>query len=216
MKPRILMLSLALGAAAALWLFFLIQAVHAGPIISVFYTMGVKPGLQLIATPLDNGQDNRVQTVFPSVPDGTSIYQFTNTAFTTNLFVGGAWDYPEQVLAPGEGAFIFNPNPSTIAVTFAGHVLQGQLTNTIPAGLSLKGSMTVMTGGVTTDLSLHLAPFDNLYQWQTNHFVVYTVLPGGEWYPSEPKIGISESFFVNSANGTNWVQTFNWVQTYQR
>ena len=94
------MLSLALGATAALGLFFLIQAVHAGPIISVFYTMGVKPGLQLIATPLDNGQGNTVQTVFPSVPDGTSIYQFTNTDFTTNLFLGRSWDYPEQVLAP--------------------------------------------------------------------------------------------------------------------
>ena len=93
-------------------------------------------------------------------------------------------------------------------MTFAGNVLQGQLTNAIPPGLSLKTSMAFRAGRVTSDLSLNLAPFDNLYQWRTNHFVVYTVLPGNQWYPSEPKITIGESFFVDSVSGTNWVQTY--------
>ena len=175
-----------LGAGTALSSLFLIHVVHAGP-ITLFYTVEVEAGLQLIANPLDNGKSNTVQTVFPSVPDGTTLFQFTNSDFTTNMFLGGLWSYSEHTLPPGEGAFLFNPASSAIGVTFAGNVLQGQLTNAIPPGLSLKTSMAFRAGRVTSDLSLNLAPFDNLYQWRTNHFVVYTVLPGNQWYPSEPK-----------------------------
>lgn len=188
-------------------LLLLIPKVRAGPKTG-FYNLVVEPGLQLIASPLDNGQSNTVQTVLPNVPDLTALYKFTDGDYSTNTYLGGLWDYPAQTLAPGEGGFIFNTSKSSMVVTFAGDFLQGQLTNGIPAGLALKGSMAFKAGRVNTDLGLNLAPFDNLYQWQTNHFVVYTVLPGGGWHPSEPKVAISESFFVNSARGTNWVQSY--------
>jgi hypothetical protein len=129
----------------------------------------------------------------------------TSGTLTTNLFEFGAWTMPEETLEPGEGAFVLNPTSRRFTVTFAGEPLSETLTNSIPAGLSIRSSMSYRNGRLSTDLKLFLSPFDNVYRWNGKSFDIFTFLPSGNWVPTEPVVQTTQAFVINSAKSTNWI-----------
>jgi len=193
--------------ALTIWYGQLVSA-QAGT-VELYFNHSFSPGLHLIANPLIRGE-NTLREIFRDAPvAGTEFYKFVDGNFTTNRHDDFAWENSEETLAPGEGAFLLNGGEGPFTVTFVGPPSDsGLVTNTIPAGLSLKSPMVFRYGRVTTDLNLVLNPFDNLYKWKKNKFEVYTFLPGGKWHPSEPVIDKAESFFINAALPIEWILKF--------
>lgn len=200
MKFHTLLLSLSLAGTGAM--------VARAQLIIGSANPRVQPGFQLIANQY-KGPDDRVAKLFAQPVEGTILYKVTNGAFTTNKFSGGFWSNPSETLEPGEGAVVFNPSTNSFRGSFSGEILQGNLINRIPSGLSIKSSMLPQAGAVSTELGLRLSPFDNVYRWRTNHFEVFTFLPTGGWHPSEPTIGMGEAFFIRASKELTWNRTFS-------
>ena len=185
-------------------LFFLSLPAQAG----VYFNYPVEKGLNLVASPFDTGQ-NRVAQVFAHVPAGAAVHKCVNGQYTTNIFNGEKWQDESQQILPGEGVFLYIPDPDFRLIAFFGEPRFGTFTNAIPQGLSAHGVPTFVKGKVTTDLGLKLAPFSQLYLHSTNRFKVYTYMTGGVWAPSEPSIVPGQGFLVSATAPTNWVVTFN-------
>jgi hypothetical protein len=191
-------------SAVSLLALIIVPAVNAGT-VDLFINIEAPPELSLIGTPFTTGS-NLLSDLFPNVPVGTIVYTWQTNEFQTNQFTQFGWSPPDAKLLPGEGAFFDNVLDDGMPITMHGQLQSGaSLTNFIPAGFSAVVPLVPSTGGVSTKLKLPLSPFDNVYLWKTNHFIVFTFLPSGKWNPQEPQIGGGEGFFVNKAMPTNWV-----------
>jgi hypothetical protein len=175
---------------------------------SGYVTVRFAGGLTLVGNHL-KATNNTVAQFMPQPAEGAELYKFANGSFTTNTVRSSVWTNPDEKLEPGEGAVVFNPTGRPFEATFRGTLPQGNLVNRIPAGRSVKVSLAPQSGRVTTDLGLTLSPFDNLYLWKSNRFEIYTVLPDGSWFPSEPAVSIGQSFFIRASKETQWVRSFN-------
>jgi hypothetical protein len=157
------------------------------------------------------GTNNNLSTILPSVPDGTQVYVL-RSGYEIYTFLG-AW-LTDTAIAPGEGFFIELPagsaNPTVI--TFVGEVPQGNLSNPIPVGFSMRSSQVPQAGGVSTALGLVPGDGDEIYTFtrDTQAYEVYTAI-GGIWLPTEPNITVGESFFYNNVSGAvnNWDRVFS-------
>ncbi len=199
------------GWLAAGWLLLALAPMRTAYGQLGFFNVQLDPGLQLVGDPLVSAQNNRLAVVFPGVPQGTEVYEFGAGDFSTNILTTNAlsqlvWQDPLETLLPGVGAFVLNPTNKVLTVSIFGNAASTSVTNPVPAGLSSTASYTAVWGGLTSKLGLSLSPFDNVYRWEKGRFVVYTQLPGGGWYPTEPNIGLGEGFFINASQPTNWVE----------
>lgn len=108
----------------------------------------IPPGLSTIATPFSRSSldasgglttDNRVATLFPQMPVGTTLSKFNlqTQRYSVNVFGRRGWSNPEQLLNPGDGAMILNPTRRTIAVEFCTGFVQNGVALDIPYGWSL-------------------------------------------------------------------------------
>jgi hypothetical protein len=156
--------------------------------------------------------DLSVAALFPEMPEGTEIHEIIYGEYTTNAYHDGQWEQPDEQLSIGEGAFLINPSAQDKTVTFVGEIAQGDLTNSIPAGLSIRCSVIPREGKVTAVLGLTLSPFDNIYVSTNNTLKVFTYLPGGNWHPFEPSLRVAESFIINASAPTNWITHFELTQ----
>jgi hypothetical protein len=164
-------------------------------------------GYTLVANPL-NTTNNTIGNLLQNVPNFCNFLKFNGTSFDVATYIFGAWDTPEITLAPGEGGFI--NTDTAFSITWVGEVMQGNLTNSIPTGYSVRASQVPQSGGVSSVLGLSsLGTFDNLLKWNGNSYDVYTVLPGGGWDPSEPVISVGEAFFLNTGASTQWTRSFS-------
>jgi hypothetical protein len=113
-------------------------------------TFTIPPGWSLIANPyyhnrgimvLDAMPDNSVGEVLKGVPQGTRLFKLDNDTqrFSENRFRGRKWSNPSETLAPGEGAWIFNPTHKPFAMTFTGNCRYWSSVD-VPAGWSLISS----------------------------------------------------------------------------
>jgi len=172
-----------------------------------YVNKNIPVGFTMIANPL-NTTNNTIGNLLPSVPNFSNFLRWNGTGFDTATFIFGSWDQPQYTLNPGEGGFINTDTAFTI--TWVGDVMQGNLSNSIPAGFSVKASQVPQTGGVSSVLGLNsLGIFDNLLKWNGNGYDTYTVLPGGSWDPSEPVINVGEAFFINAGGSTSWNRSFS-------
>ncbi|MBU6402047.1 MAG: hypothetical protein KGS61_17150 [Verrucomicrobia bacterium] len=176
-----------------------------------YVQLQVPTRFSLIANPLNQG-DNTVTAVLTNgVVEGMTLFKLnpTNLTFSANQFQGGAWSDPTMSLAPGEGAFLFNPGaPATL--TFVGELLGNvSYTNSLPAGLSLVSSMLPEGGRLDTTLGFPVADGDVIYRYNNalSAYEVYTYDFGSWTVP--PVVNLAESFFVWKAAATNWVQTYS-------
>src|SRR5262245_30499629 len=91
------------------------------------YVIAGPPGWSLIANQCVN--DNSIGTLLPSVPIGTLFLKFNNLSQTyepLNVF-SGAWSVPSQTLAPGEGAWLYNPANAPLNIAISGGNAAGGL-----------------------------------------------------------------------------------------
>jgi hypothetical protein len=156
-----------------------------------------------------NTTNNTVGALIATPPDFTTLYKYVGTGFSIATYFLGAWDHPEFTLNPGEGAIIQSTSPFTN--TFVGEVLQGNLTNSFPAGFSIRSSM-VPQAGTLTQLGLPgtaLSDFDQVYKMNTatQGYDIYAWFLGS-WSPSEPSLAVGESMWLQTAAPGNWVRNF--------
>jgi len=166
-------------------------------------------GFTMVANPL-NTTNNTLVALLPAPPEFTTIYKWDAVAqnFDISTFFFGSWDKPATTLNPGEGAFVSTDTKFTI--TWVGDVLQGNLTNGVPLNYSILASKVPQQGSLTALAFPTPSEFDTLYKWNTGtqNYDIYTYF-FGSWSPSEPVVGVAESFFY-SANATlSWTRTFN-------
>ena len=174
-----------------------------------FVNVSVPKGFSMIANPL-NAPTNTIPVLFAGVPEGTTLYKFDGTSYSVNVLDIGEWTTPAQTLVPGEGAFILNPGTTNFTVTFVGEVMQGALSNPLPANFSIKSSQVPQAGAVATLLGFPAADGDTIYQFVAAQqaYVIHT-LDLGEWSGGEPNIAVGESFFSKKVAAGNWTRTFS-------
>jgi hypothetical protein len=168
-----------------------------------YVNVNAPQGFSMIANPLNNG-GNKLSELLPSVPLGTSVFKFNSTTsqFESSTFIA-AW-IPDLTLNPGEGAFINLDAPTTL--TFVGEVPQGELSNPIPAGFSIRASIVPQKGALDTVLGFPGALGDTVYFFRGGAYASSTFI--GTFVPAaEPNVG--ESFFVNKAEPATWTRTFS-------
>ncbi|MDB6036801.1 MAG: hypothetical protein JWM99_642 [Verrucomicrobiales bacterium] len=172
-----------------------------------YINVAIQPGVNLIGLQLDSA-NRTVASLFTDMPEGSTIQKIVDTAYTTNLYQNGQWERPDETLSVGEGVLVINPSVQAKVVTFVGAVLQGDLTNSIPAGLSIRCSLTPIAGKLTATLGLKLSAFDNVYLNTNNTLKVFTFLPDGHWQSFEPSVPVAGSFIINAEAATNWITHF--------
>lgn len=176
-----------------------------------FVRVTIPVGFSLIANPLDAGA-NTVGLLFPDMPDGATIYKFSNSeqGYSVNTYFQG-WDFPDETLSPGEGAFLLNPGPYPLAITFYGNVPQGTLTNALPQGFSIRSSLVPLPGKLDQQFGFPAEEGDLVYRFgkgpNPQGYTVYS-FAFGEWDVS-PEIEVGEAFFVYKISPTVWAKSFS-------
>lgn len=175
-----------------------------------YVNVSVPKGFSMIANPL-KAATNTVGALFASAPDGTVVYKFNSTtgAYSVNGKDFGDFANPTESLNPGDGAFINNPTANAFTVTFVGEVVQGNQTNALPKGFSLKASIVPQQGQLDTVLGFPAVDGDTIYRFN-NASGRYTIhnFDFGAW-DSPPSPAVGEAFFVKKVAAVNWVRNFS-------
>lgn len=225
MRTKTLLLTAALAAAGVA------SSMAQGTVFSVnavgYVNTTLKKGFNLVANPLNAGADNTIGTLFKSLPFGTQVYRFNGTGFDIATYddIDGKYISNNAALLtaqilPGEGLFVKNNTATDQTVTFVGEVPQGNLSNPIPKGLSIRSSQVPQDGKITTDLGYPAKPGDQISKFDstTGKFVGPwsfddLVGPNGSWTlqgaANEPSVGVGESVFVRAVAAGTWTRTFN-------
>jgi hypothetical protein len=183
-----------------------------------YINIDVPQGFKMIANQL-NAPDNKLTSLIPTAPGGTTVYKYTGTNYIQATFddLDNAWlpavTAAQITFGPGEGVFIRNPTATAFKVTFVGEVPTGPLSNPIPAGFSIRSSQVPQAGKVTTDLGLPAAGGDTIYQYNPttqkyNDAATFDDLDN-KWLPTEPTVDVGEAFFIRKVAAANWTRTFN-------
>lgn len=167
------------------------------------------PGFNLISNPLSNGE-NTLAEVIPSPPDGSAVYLFQNGQWVSSTFDSliGGWATPLN-LPVGVGFFFNHKGSEAVTVTFVGEVLQGDDTNkTVPAGLTIQGSLVPQEGALTSDLQFPAGDGDVAYSWINGAWTTasFSSLVGG-WSP-EPNLTVGGAVFVDKSAEAQWDRNF--------
>lgn len=207
MRTKTLLLTAALAAAGVVT--SVAQTVYSVNAVG-YVNLTIPSGFSIIANPLDAGAgNNTVSKLFASAPEGTTIYKYTGSTFTLNVLDLGEWSNPNETIEPGEGVFIRIPGSTDATITFVGEVKQGDLSNPLPAGFSLKSSQVPQSGQLDTVLGFPAAEGDTIYMFNaasdTYSLHVYDL---GEW-SSAPVPAVGQGFWVRKVAATTWTRNFS-------
>ena len=106
-------------------------------------------------------------------------------------------------LRPGEGVFFSNPLTEPILLHLTGEILQGDLSNSIPAEVCVRSSMVPQGGLIQGTLGYIPASFDSISILLDGGLESYYFF-GGEWSPFEPAQAVGEAAFIDSWNAKFW------------
>ncbi len=201
MRTKTLLLTAALGA---LGIAASAQTVYSVNVVG-YVNKTIPKGFSIISNPLDSGA-NTVGNLFASAPDGTTIFRFNGSTYTSQTSDGG-WPRPNEVINPGEGFFIRNSSASAFTTTFVGQIAAGTSTNAISSGFSIKASIIPQAGKVTTDLKLPAGDGDTVYKFNNATSSYSSASYDGGW-GLEPTIDVGEGFFYRALAARTWTQTF--------
>jgi len=207
MRTKTLLLTAALAAAGAVSSMAQVYSVNAVGYVNVT----VPVGFSMIANPL-KAADNSVAALLAAPPENTTVYLFANGKYSVDSFSLGSWDDGTEQLLPGGGAFIKNASSAAFTVTFVGEVMQGNLSNPIPAGFSIISSQVPQTGAVDTVLGLPVGEGDTVYQFDNAHnrYAVDSYSLGSWDTDTGPAPAVGEAFFYKNAGAAkNWTRTFS-------
>jgi hypothetical protein len=225
MRTKALLLAAAFAAAGVSTSVAQVYSVNAVGYVNV----SVPPGFSMVSNPLNAGTgNNTVGKLFANitggVPTGFRVYSFNETTGLYNTaanYLPGVGFSPAgsanvEVL-PGYGVFVFNPQAAgspALTLTFVGEVMQGNLSNPIPTGFSIKANQ-VPQAGKPDSFGLPGAAGDKVFRFNKNTQLYYTAstfVVGPGWLPAVQPIDVGEAFFHYRApaNGaTAWTRTFS-------
>jgi hypothetical protein len=181
-----------------------------------YVNMSFPSGLSLKANPLV-AATNTVGYLFPSVPDGSQVYKFTEGSnYEVSTFDAATltWSNPDIDLDVGVGFFFNNPASEGFAQIFVGEVRLGWLTNNLPAGFSTKGSLLPQAGSINT---LHRIPGEagdviRLYVNDGLGGGAYSISTfdgtSNSWVP-DLELGVAEGLWIHKQNAQDWVRYFS-------
>jgi hypothetical protein len=191
------------------------------PIVGTPTGNGGNGNYTLIANPLDasnggaNAGGNTLSNLFPNAGFADEFLQWNGVnGFNTSTYLG-SWS-PNFTVAPGAGGFY--QTTAGYTNTFAGTVLQGNLTNAVGSGVRVTANQVPVSANVDSNgLSAIMGFGDNVLLWnQTRNsgnggFDTYTYFGSpGSWSPSAPVVNPGQAVFTEIAAPTGpWVQTFN-------
>lgn len=165
-----------------------------------------------------------VYTDLPNVVTNVFAFASSNGLAVTKIRADGrlgssyytprvGWTETSMTLLPGEGAVLWNAG-APFTNTIVGSVLQGALTNELPAGLTLCSSSVPQAGRLTSDLQFPAAFGDVVFFLNSDGtYRRYDYWATG-WHPEEPVVRLSEAFWSRKAAPTNWVRLFAVNQAY--
>lgn len=215
MKTKVLLLTALVTAATAASVL-----AQGSPVYSVnsvgYVTANIPAGFSIVCNPL-NTTNNTLGALIPNPPENTLVYKYNGTtfqiaSFSRDDFDNLTWDHPEFTLNPGDAAWI--KPPSAFTATWIGEVSQGNLTNTIPNGLSLQSSKVPQAGAIDTVLGFTPANGDLIYLFRNNSYKIcsYSEDDFGQLnWDVVPDPGVGEGFWVKNSTGSTrlWTRTFS-------
>jgi hypothetical protein len=169
------------------------------------------PGFSIFANQLDNGAGNLLGDLIPAAPAGATVFKFTGAGFESATYddLDEAWDNPNITLAPGEAAWMLNPEAAPVTLTFVGEVMQGNLSNPLPAGFSMKSSM-VPQAGLISSLGLVAEAGDTIFLFRNGAYVSSTYDDLDEaWGAPEPDPAVGEGFWFSTTTAREWTRQFS-------
>lgn len=214
MRTKTLLLTAALsaaGVATSLAQGGAVYSVNAVGYVNVNLTGGA---FNLVANPLD-AADNTIPALFAELPAQTTIYKFDPASgFVSWLNIGGNWlgspDASTVSVNPGEGVFIDLPEGEDVTLTFVGEVPQGDLSQEVPAGLSIQASQVPQAGGISSVLGFPAQANDTIFEFVDGAYQSSLFVSGPGWLPGEPEIAVGEAFFVQrEGDGGTWSRNFD-------
>jgi hypothetical protein len=186
-----------------------------------YVNVDVAQGLNLISNPLkpSNGNYNITNTIsLPDEADGASIFKWAGTAWSSQIpsWIGGfGWD-PTVDITLGEAFFL--QSPIATKITFVGEVQTGDVSYTLPTGLSVVAPKTpVQQRFPGADIG---NDGDSIFTWAGNAWssTVWSYIDGFGWdggaspdnNEAGPTIGVGGgAFYQNTGAPLTWTRTFN-------
>lgn len=191
-----------------------------------YVNVTVVPGYNLLNNPLNGTNNNHINAVIPSVPDGTLALKWNPSAqqfsppdnFFAELggWVNDSFEPTSTSLKPGEGFFLQNNSGGALTVTFVGEVPQGSLSNHIVANYGFYGSQVPQAATLPSlqfpgGDGMSFIPWDKVGQKYGRPFTYLE----GVWYnddfaPQDPSLAVAEGFVLSNPNApVGWTRNFS-------
>jgi hypothetical protein len=176
------------------------QTVYSANIVG-YINLQIPTGASIIANQLDNGT-NDLASLVPNANFGDTVYRWNGTGFDSSVNFG-SWS-PDFVLLPGQAVFYVASAP--LSVTLVGQVETGNLTNSIPAGISLVSDQVPVSASLDT-VGFPSGFGDTIYFYRSGTYSSSVNFGSGFSPAAVPAVG--EGFWIDSASGGSWVQDFS-------
>ena len=175
-----------------------------------YVNKSIPQGFSIVANPLNNG-DNKVSDVFGANPGSLTVYTFGDAGFSINSFDTDfeEWDNGDATVAPGEGFFVLNSGDAAVNITFVGEVPQGDLSNALPQGFSIRSSQVPQAGELQGDLGFPVSGAPTIYQFADGAYKISSYDADFEEWDSVPSVGVAEGFWVLNASAGSWDRSFS-------
>jgi len=90
-----------------------------------------------------------------------------------------------------------------------GEVPQGDLSNALPKGFSIRSSQVPQEGKLDSDLGFPTDEAVTVYQFVNGAYKISSYDADFEEWDSVPSVGVAEGFWVLRESGTNWTRSFS-------
>lgn len=179
------------------------------------------PGYSLFAVPLVREctpVGHSVPVLIPEPPPGASVFKLDGNGWIANNFLNGWSDTNDMALAVGEGWFFHNPTNLPFTHTFAGGVLAGHLTNSLPKGFSVCASIVPQAGPITDTLKFPRTLNAEVFLWENGGDTYQRYwTDGSDWYQavgtnwviSEPTLRLMQAFWAKQPHAQDWGRYFD-------
>ena len=177
-----------------------------------YVNKSIPAGFSIVANPLNNGE-NKVADVFGANPGALTVYRFGDAGFAINSYDADfeEWENGDDVINPGEGFFVLNSGDA-VNITFVGEVPQGDLSNALPKGFSIRSSQVPQSGKLDSDLGFPTDEGVTVYQFGAAGYAISAYdADFEEWDTADgagPVVGVAEGFWVLRESATNWTRSF--------
>ena len=174
-------------------------------------------GMSFIANPLFQTNAS-LRSLFPTAPDGAQVMKRAGGDYVTCVYSASSasWVGPQMDLPLGVGFFFINPSRDTFIQTFIGEVLIGSLTNNLPAGVSLEGSLLPLAGSINSVHNIPGQPGDNIFvfinEGEARGRYQRSAYSAGEGWTPDLNLAVGQGFWIQKQQAQDWVRFFSLLQ----